>query len=215
QISALAETMDFSRGDIIATLNQQLLDVEEIDQGLNDVISTVVYYFDILNDFKEYLNKYNEKVSQANEESNKIEEENRLLYEDLDEISRIQTKTEAIDEIEKKANDALGKFNKENEELIKQVEKEKVFVERNCQYHAAYVSLKSRLVEYSRQLPSVLASNLSDKAMEFYNAINRYDHPYDLLKEIKLPSSSGGKIKIRYKNGKDLDALHVLSEGHI
>src|SRR5699024_10984135 len=54
-----------------------------------------------------------------------------------------------------------------------------------------------------------------DKAMEFYNAINRYDHPYDLLKEIKLPSSSGGKIKIRYKNGKDLDALHVLSEGHI
>ncbi|GIO20601.1 ATPase [Oceanobacillus oncorhynchi subsp. incaldanensis] len=215
QISTLVETIQFPRGDIIDALNQKLLDAEEIDKRLSDVISTIVYYFDVLNDFKEHLNKYNEEVTEAKEKSKKIKEENRLLDEILDKISRIRTKTEAIDENEKKAKDALEKFKQENEELIKQVEKEKVFVERNCQYHDAYVSLKSRLVEYNRQLPSVLASNLSDKAMEFYNAINRYDHPYDLLEEIKLPSSSGEKIIIRFKNGGNLDALHVLSEGHI
>lgn len=130
-------------------------------------------------------------------------------------MSRIWAKIESIKEGETKANEAVDKFAEENKELIEQVEKEKLILTRNRHYNDAYVLLKSHLVEYNRQLPSVLASNLNAKTMEFYNAINRYDHPYDILEGIDLPSNSGEKIEIRFKNGGSLDALHVLSEGHI
>jgi len=215
QILTIVESIEFPKKDTIDALNQQILDAKEDGQNLSDAIATTIYYFDVFNDFKEHLIIYNKKVTEAEDEIQKLKAENRRLDEVLEEISRIRTRIESINEGEKKANEAVEEFTQENKELIKQVEKEKLLVARNCQYHDAYVSLKARLIEYNRQLPSVLASNLNAKTMEFYNAINRYDHPYDLLESVNLPSNSGEKIEIRFKNGGNLDALHVLSEGHI
>ncbi|KRG13387.1 hypothetical protein ACA29_08505 [Lederbergia galactosidilytica] len=93
----------------------------------------------------------------------------------------------ALNKTESDANIAIEQFNNENEELIEKASKEKEIVALNCRYRDAYVSLRSRLVEYNRQLPALLAANLNTKTLKFYNSINKYDHPSDLIEEISLP----------------------------
>ncbi|EZH64225.1 hypothetical protein DH09_00370 (plasmid) [Bacillaceae bacterium JMAK1] len=215
QILTVVESIEFPKKDTIGALNQQILNSKEDEQNLSDAIATTIYCFNIFNDLKEDLITYNKEVSETEDEIKKLKGENRQLNKALEEISKIQTRIESINDGEKNVKEAMKKFSEENKELINQVEDEKLLVARNCQYRDAYISLKARLIEYNRQLPSDLASNLNNKTMEFYNAINRYDHPYDLLEGITLPSNSGQKIEIRFNNGGNIDALHVLSEGHI
>lgn len=215
KILTLAESIEFPKQDIISALNKQFLDSREIEQRLRDFIGTAIHYFEILKDLKDSLVIYNKRVSETEVEINDLMMENKKFEKVLEEISKIKTRLESINKSEKEANEAVKEFIRENQALIEKVEKEKVIVTRNIKFRDAYTSLRSRLEKYNRQLPSELASNLNTKTMEFYNSINRYDHPYDLLEGVLLPSSSGEKIEIRFKNGKNLDALHVLSEGHI
>ncbi|WP_373470605.1 AAA family ATPase [Carnobacterium alterfunditum] len=210
----IAELIDFPKINIIEDLSYNLLKTDD-EKQLCALISVVEDYFIVLRDFNDHLIKHNQKVSEAKNKIVELKIKNISFTETLHKISRILSDTESINENKKHANGFLHNFKEENSELIIKVEKEKKIVARNCQYRDAYASFKSRLVEYNRQLPSLLVSSLSDKATEFYNSINKFDYQYDLLEEIKLPSGSGEKIEIRFKNGSNLDALYILSEGHI
>lgn len=215
EILTLAEAINFPSKVKVLTIKQLILGLEETDKELSVAVSIILGKLNILTELKKHLDGYNKEVTERQSKINKINEENQLFDATLHEITRIQTMSKAIDDNEMKAKSAIDKFKQENEKLIKQVEQETILVEENLNYHQAYISLKTRLVEYNKELPSLLASDLSEKTKEFYNAINKYDHPSDLLEEIRLPSNSGQKIIIRFKNGVNLDALHVLSEGHI
>lgn len=215
QIFTLAESIEFSKQDIISSITQQFIESKEYDLKLKDSIATVIHFFDIFKGLKEDLVIHNKKITESEKEVEKLKEEIKKYEKVLEHVSSIKTKLDSINESEEKSREAMDKFAQENQELIEKVEKEKMSIDRNRQYRDAYISLKGRLEEYNRQLPSELASNLNINAMEFYNSINRYDHPEDLLEGIRLPATSGGKIEISFENGKYIDALHVLSEGHI
>ncbi|MER2132400.1 MAG: hypothetical protein ABS896_08275 [Carnobacterium inhibens] len=210
----IAELIDFPKKNVLDDLSSKLLKTDD-EKQLCDLVSVAKDYFRVLRDFNNHLIIHNQKVNDSKKIIEELKEKNTILNEILNKISRIVSDTESIRESKENAIGYLEKFKQENSDLIIQVEQEKIIVERNCHYRDAYISFKSHLAEYNRQLPSLLVSSLSDKATEFYNSINKYDYPYDLLEEIKLPSGSGEKIEIRFKNGKNLDALYILSEGHI
>jgi DNA repair exonuclease SbcCD ATPase subunit len=215
QMTTLAESINFPEKDVVDALNQQFLKDKLNEQRLSDAIATIIYHKDVFSSLKEHFTEYNKKANETEGHIKDLEAENQEFDGILDQISTINATIKSINEHEQAAIQALIKFKQVNKELIEQVEQEKSIIDRNNQYNEAYVSLKMCLENYNRQLPSALAANLNTKALEFYNAINRYDHPSDLLEGLKLPENAGNKIKIRFKEGQELDALHVLSEGHI
>jgi recombinational DNA repair ATPase RecF len=214
QIIGICESIKFPEVETTKAL-YKLLQEKGDERNQFDVIATLVHHIEILTAFKDHLAAYNQQVAGTQKEIDNLKQENTLLNTKLEEVSTLTIKIDALNKTERDANIAIEQFSTENEELIEKVRLEKAIVELNCQYRDAYVSLRNHLLEYNRQLPGLLATNLNTKTLEFYNSINKYDHPSDLLEDISLPDGAGKKIEIRFKDGEKQDALHVLSEGHI
>lgn len=158
---------------------------------------------------------HNGKVEQSKAGIKKLEDDNLAISKDLEEIVAISTLVAANAKSEAEATQAIEKFNRENEELIREAEAEKPGVARNLSYSLAYASLREKLLAYNAGLPLALAADLNEKTLKFYNEINKNDHPSDRLKSLRLPTAAGEKIEIEFENGGRCDALQVLSEGHI
>ncbi|MFA9559658.1 AAA family ATPase [Evansella sp. AB-rgal1] len=214
QMVAISETIEFPEAATIEALFK-LLEDKEYEHIQNDIIATLLYQIDTLSAFKDYLAEFNRKITGDQIEIEMLRRENQQLNCKLEEISTLNVQIKVLNKSESDANIAIEQFSNENEELIEKVSKEKEIVTLNCQFRDAYGSFRNRLVDYNRQLPALLATNLNTKTLEFYNSINKYDHPSDLIEEIFLPDGSGKKIEIRFTDGEKVDALHVLSEGHI
>jgi len=138
----------------------------------------------------------------------------RSLYE---EVIQLRTRRKTLEDGLSKANTAIATFEEDNKTLIEAVEEEKEVVEQNLAISAVYSSLVQRLNSYKDALPSKLVADLGELVVCLYNAFNRGDAPNDLLADLKLPTTSGERIKISFSSApeKYFDALHVLSEGHI
>lgn len=214
QIVGISESIKFPELETTEALYKLIQDKGD-EQKQFDIIATLDHQIETLTAFKNHLAEYNQKVTDTQKEIEELKQENRLLNSKLEEVSTLKIKIDALHKVERDANIAIEQFNNDNEELIEKVSLEKDIVDLNCQYRDAYVSLRNHLLEYNRQLPVLLATNLNAKTLEFYNSINKYDHPSDLIEDISLPDASGKKIEIRFKDGEIQDALHVLSEGHI
>jgi len=138
----------------------------------------------------------------------------RGLY---DQVIRLQARRESLEEGINKAKVNITKFDEDNKALIENVEQEKSAVEQNKEISIAYKQLVERLNSYKDALPNKLVADLGSLVVQLYNAFNRTDATNDLLADLKLPTSSGERIKISFKSAPEsyFDALHVLSEGHI
>jgi len=89
-------------------------------------------------------------------------------------------------------------------------------VDRNLRFQASYVKLTKSMRHHRDKLPSLLASGLSSKAIEFYNTINELDPEFEKLQELKIPTASGDKIMVKFRQDtRSYDALQIMSEGHI
>jgi len=134
-----------------------------------------------------------------------------------DELTKLQVKRSTLEESIQRANEAIEAFDKENKELLEDVEAEKSLIAINQQIAEDYRNFVNLLVEYKEELPSKLVADLGDLVVQLYNSFNRNDAPKDLLAEIKLPLAPGKCIEIAYQSEpeKFFDALHILSEGHI
>ncbi|WP_186137309.1 AAA family ATPase [Burkholderia gladioli] len=170
---------------------------------------------ELLQALKDATATHNRKVEQSQAAIKKLEDDNLAIVKDLEEIVAISTLIATNAKSEMDATQAIEKFNRENEELIREAEAEKPGVMRNLSYSAAYVSLREKLLAYNTGLPLALAADLNEKTLKFYNEINKNDHPSDKLKSMRLPTAVGEKIEIEFENGDRCDALQVLSEGHI
>ncbi len=115
------------------------------------------------------------------------------------------------------AKSRIQAFGETNAELIAQAAQENLDIERDTPIKAAYDRFLEALRAYKEQLPGQLMAGLNDAAMELYNAFNRNDRDEDKLFALHLPIGGDGKIEIcfRGKPATRVDALHVLSEGHI
>ncbi|PMR75280.1 AAA family ATPase [Billgrantia endophytica] len=115
------------------------------------------------------------------------------------------------------ANNRIKAFDETNAGLIAQADQEKCDIERDTPFKATYDRFLEELRSYRDQLPSQLMAGLNEAAMDIYNAFNRNDRDEDKLSALHLPLGGDGKIEICFRGnpGARVDALHVLSEGHI
>ena len=183
--------------------------------GIDTFLRAVPAKRELLQALKDATTTHNEKIEQSKATIKKLEDDNLAISEYLVEIVTISTLVTANAKSETDATQAIEKFKRENEELIKEAEAEKPEVARNLRYSIAYDSFRAKLLAYNAELPLALAADLDEKTLKFYNEINKNDHPSDSLKSLRLPTAAGEKIAIEFENGDRCDALQVLSEGHI
>lgn len=115
------------------------------------------------------------------------------------------------------AKGRIAAFEADNAALIREVDQEARDIERDAPIKAAYDRFLALLRTYRNQLPGTLMAGLNDAAMNLYNEFNRNDLEPDKLNALHLPLTGEQKIEISFRGnpGVRVDALHILSEGHI
>ena len=115
------------------------------------------------------------------------------------------------------AKGRITAFDVDNEALIREVAQEALDISRDAPIKAAYDHFLDLLRSYRNQLPGTLMAGLNDAAMNLYNDFNRNDLEPDKLAALHLPLTGEQKIEISFRGnpGVRVDALHILSEGHI
>lgn len=115
------------------------------------------------------------------------------------------------------ANNRILAFDETNAVLIAQADKERLDIARDAPFKLAYDRFLEELRAYKNQLPEQLMAGLNDAAKDLYNAFNRNDRDEDKISTLHLPLTSDGKIEISFRSNPHIrmDALHVLSEGHV
>ena len=115
------------------------------------------------------------------------------------------------------ARDRIEAFDTANAELIDEVAQEALDIVRDTPIKAAYDRFLAMLRNYRNQLPGTLMAGLNDTAMSLYNEFNRNDLDQDKLAALYLPVTGEQKIEISIRGNPQIrvDALHILSEGHI
>lgn len=149
----------------------------------------------------------------------KVSKQNELntLREYSRRITALQAKRAAVISAKITAQQLIENFQKQNAQLIADVETEKSVILKNKVITNAYSTFVQKLNAYSNNLPAKLVADLGEMVVSLYNAFNRNDVESELLSEVKLPLAQNQRLEIAFKNKPDkyFDALHVLSEGHI
>ena len=115
------------------------------------------------------------------------------------------------------ARDRIEAFNRDNAVLMDEVAQEALDIARDTPIKASYDRFLAVLRSYRNQLPGTLMAGLNDTAKNLYNEFNGRDLDQDKLASLYLPVTGEQKIEISFRGNPQvrLDALRVLSEGHI
>ncbi|MCK9397960.1 MAG: AAA family ATPase [Methylobacter sp.] len=165
-----------------------------------------------------------ERIASQDDASRQAQQERQPHIAERKRLSEFQLKVQAQDMKRKQLRDTIDAastrikaFDETNALLIQQADQEKRNIERDTPFKAAYDYFLEELRKYRDQLPGQLMAGLNEAAMELYNSFNRNDRDEDKLSALHLPLTGNGKIEISFRGNPDrhVDALHVLSEGHI
>jgi|GEM_PF-160796 len=115
------------------------------------------------------------------------------------------------------AKQAIANFDQLNAPLIEAVQQEAAVVALDQRIKAAYDEFLRLLRQFRAELPGTLIAGLNTTALDIYNEFNRRDHDGDKLAALRLPTDEGGRIELAFRAAPQttVDALHVLSEGHV
>lgn len=129
---------------------------------------------------------------------------------------RKQTRQRIIDDAAA-ARTSIADFDTINARLITDAEQERIDILRDAPIRAAYDAFLPYLRRFRNELPGTLIAGLGDLARDLYNEFNRGDHNEDKLAELYLPLTGEQRIQLAFRGtpGRRVDALQVLSEGHI
>ncbi|EFU43874.1 SMC-like protein [Paenibacillus vortex V453] len=166
---------------------------------------------------EELLNFKNSEYKNSSQKKDTLQEEKKHLKGLSDKIKNIQTQESTYKKLISDAQVKIQEFDKSNAKLISEVEIEKQQVAINKEFVSAYKSLLTKLKKYNMELPGKLISNMNELTRDFYNEINKHDSDFELLEKIELPTKPEDRITAYFKDNptKAVDALHVLSEGHV
>lgn len=141
----------------------------------------------------------------------------KRLREFAEKVVKLQTRRETTNNAQKKAKEAIEKFDAENALLIAEVKTEKSIVAQNLAIADAYATFVQKLNAYKDGLPSELVANLGETVVQLYNAFNRIDAEHERLSAVRLPLQQNQRLEISFNSDPEtfFDALHILSEGHI
>lgn len=115
------------------------------------------------------------------------------------------------------AKQTIANFDLANAELIKAARQETTLVALDQRIKAAYEEFLRLLRQFRAELPGTLIAGLNTTALDIYNEFNRRDHDGDKLAALHLPTDEDGRIELAFRAAPQtsVDALHVLSEGHV
>lgn len=165
-----------------------------------------------------------DRITVQDESSFQAEQDRQPLVDERRRLIEFQLKVQAQDLKRQQFRNSIEAakrrieiFDETNEELIAQADQEKHDIEQDSQFKVIYDRFLHELKAYRTQLPSQLMVGLNDTAMDLYNSFNRNDREDDKLSALHLPLGGNEKIEISFQGNPvvRVDALHVLSEGHI
>jgi ATPase subunit of ABC transporter with duplicated ATPase domains len=115
------------------------------------------------------------------------------------------------------AQQAIANFDQANAALIEAARQEAAMLALDQRIKAGYEEFLRLLRQFRSELPGTLMSGLNTTALDIYNEFNRRDHEGDKLAALRLPTDEGGRIELAFRAAPQtgVDALHVLSEGHV
>jgi recombinational DNA repair ATPase RecF len=115
------------------------------------------------------------------------------------------------------AQQTIANFDQLNAPLIDEVQLEALRVSFERRIKLAYDDFLRLLRQFRSELPSTLIAGLNTTALDIYNEFNRRDHDGDKIAFLHLPTSEDGRIELAFRAAPQtqVDALHVLSEGHV
>ena len=206
---AVVEEISAIEGINVGRENFEALD--SVAQQAYEILKSIGDFLD-KEETSELIEKYNSQAKANNDEYNKE-------IEKLEEVlNRITEKGAAVTAVENGINELNESLLKE-ENILKDYktasEKEETIVSFNTEMVKAYDSVVQSLSAYCEQLPLEMATDLAEKAVNYYNVINSDDAGFELLKDLKLPVSTNDKIIISMCDGTEQDAMLLLSEGHV
>jgi len=115
------------------------------------------------------------------------------------------------------AKKRIADFEQDNAQLIKSAADEANAILRDRRINIAYDQFLVLLRRYKIQLPGTLMAGLNSLALELYNEFNVRDLDADKLAGLSLPVTGEGRIGLSFRGKPDVsvDALQILSEGHV
>lgn len=151
-----------------------------------------------------------------------VTKKNQEYDTEINHYSDIRTQLTAIEAQRKEKQNLINKYKEEIKEfdlkcekVLAQIEKEKQEAIFNKSIIEAYSKVMDMLLEYNRKLPEIIAKNLENRIVDYYNVINQDDADFEKIVNIELPTGESDKLLITFGDGNVSEALQVLSEGHI
>ena len=163
------------------------------------------------------LEDVDKQIAHVAEKRTEKQNELKRLRVFAEKIVKLQTRRETTNNTNKKAKEAIEKFDTENAQLIADVEIEKSVVAQNQTIANTYATFVNKLNDYKNSLPAKLVADLGETVVQLYNAFNRHDAEHEQLAAVRLPIQQNQRLEISFSNDPNtfFDALHILSEGHI
>lgn len=208
---------------IAVNIPKQLKDFQKEKSEQESFLKDLKSFFESIKLQKNNLLILEQKIIDSNSVSNKhianqklLQAEKKTLSEIKKQIDQLKTNIKSHQEIINTAEKLVKEFDATNKTLIDDIVKEKIVIDDNKKFVEAYFALLQKLNQYKRELPLSLVSNLNELTKEFYNIINQDDSKFELIENIVLPSNAGDRIKVSFQDNPsiELDAMHILSEGH-
>lgn len=209
--------------EITVNIPEQLKDFQKGIPEQENYVKDLKLFIENIKLHKNSLLELEQKITATNALSNKhiatqkqLQAERSTLSELKKQIDQLKANIKSHQEIIKTADKAIKDFDATNKTLIEEIQKEGILIDDNKKFVEAYSALLQKLNKYKRELPLSLVSNLNDLTKEFYNFINQGDSKFELIENIVLPSSAGDRIKVAFQDNPEIeiDAMHILSEGH-
>lgn len=210
------------QANVLGMINYSLFENRKFQQiEVESLAPEIISVFDELKKLKANLDsedtaqiveEYNTKAANHNKQyDEKLDKAQKEYKEIVGKNGSVGEKQNGYNALIKSVKDTKAKV----EALKKKVDSEKVEIDFNKKMVEAYGSIVEKLYTYVATLPTALAQNLSEKALEYYNCINEDDADFELIKKLHLPLAVNEKITIEMEDGVTQDALLILSEGHV
>lgn len=115
------------------------------------------------------------------------------------------------------ARQRIAEFEAQNAELIAAAAAESELIAAESRIQQGYTEFLALLRRHRSELPGNLMAGLNAQALQLYNEFNVRDADQDKLAELHLPVTGDGRIELCFRGapGRRVDALQVLSEGHV
>lgn len=165
-----------------------------------------------------------DRASQQDERAAAALRERQVIIEERDRLNEVRLWIQQHDMNRQRVLDdaaaarrRIELFETANAVLVNHARQEIEGNDRDRPIKAAYDSFVALLRRFRDELPGMLMADLNQVALELYNDFNQADHDADKLTELCLPLSGEERIEIAFRREPErrVDALAVLSEGHI